>query len=490
MEVGTVNLLFNLITKGRIFEPFRNSTLSLDNIDKEFVFLNYIGDPLKPKFLLNYEKRPVIVGDFEASKNKGCTFESNSFLYKNFSYLLSTNLNCFFITNGETTIFYYIPRKLRVDEVPEKEGGKKAPKFKVELEYVRIQNFGSYSQNLGRNISLRITNRLLIASIATKNYMNLSKMNETKKINERPLNENIRNVLTKIKKPEKEIQKIINSMRNRLQINDLHFCISKVQSSMNLPQSPEKRLNIIKNFKYQVKITLSERSIVLVTEFGELRRNDLNPLSAHLLPNSQNVVLKIYDYITLKNCFKLTEGKIDQWLLLNDPKNYIDYIFKNLFVNEIICLGKIQLHNLNCNSESIINSPQLYFYGYIRIEEFCGFYLCMEELKFVDQKPTSQSELNQGILELKKLRSLGILHNDVKPSNVCFDKFNEKFYIFDFGISILLQNEEGTDATNTPKYDDFGQEYSEDELLEEDVQNMRTLLDESEKVFMKERKIK
>lgn len=153
------------------------------------------------------------------------------------------------------------------------------------------------------------------------------------------------------------------------------------------------------------------------------------------------------------------------------------HIFAEEFVNEIICLEKIGQHNLKCNPESIINSPDLYFYGYIETKEFCGFYMCMEDLEFVDEKPTLVKEINQGTRELKKIYSLGIIHNDVKLSNVCFDKLNKKFYIFDFGLSLFFPTKDDIAALKTLKMFRYLSGDRRKELLALDIQNMECLLD-------------
>lgn len=287
-EIKVVDIILNLITDGKISEPSTNN-LDFEDVDEEFLFLKFMGNPLKPDFLLSYNKAPVIVGDFKVARNSGCKFGKKAFLKQILTYLLSSNLQNFFITNGSSTVFYFLSRHTTVCEIQ----GNKGPKFEVKLNYIKIENFDT-TKRPGRDTNSKLTNRLMIASLAAENYLKLQA--GSKRSNQRPLNTNICNVLNKVRRPQGEIDDMVSRMRNQCYINNIYNFISKLRKLTNLPQDQEKELNILNSFNYEVK-SVTERSIVLNTEIGELAKDSPNLLPKFYLPNSKKVVLKIYDYI-------------------------------------------------------------------------------------------------------------------------------------------------------------------------------------------------
>lgn len=439
------NILLGFITNNKILVPSK-VRLSYDSFPEEFKFLKYIGHKLKPDFLLCQENNPLVIGEFKVSKNKGPVFKCRSLLKQVLTYLLSGKLSNFFITKGDAVVIYYLQEDATVKNIQQRSD--KPFKFEVELGYAKVPTFQQISKAIGRNIKLRLTTLLLISILAVENY----EMSTTKSGKDV-----VKDVLMKVKKSDRETQHIIDSTRTQYQIHHLHNAISERHLLANLPQNPRKTLDIKTNFRYRV-ISELPRTIVLVTNFAQLKVNIPN-LSNYQFPDSKKFVLKIYDYIRLRNALS-EESKFDRMMLGDDAKTYIQIIFEDQFINEIMCQEKIEQHN-SC-SEDAINSPKLYFYGYIDTTEFCGFYLGMEELDFINEKPTCENQINQGILELEKLYSIGIIHNDVRLSNVCYDTLNQKFWILDFGVSILFE----------PNNED------EETCSEEDMEDMKTLLDE------------
>lgn len=89
------------------------------------------------------------------------------------------------------------------------------------------------------------------------------------------------------------------------------------------------------------------------------------------------------------------------------------------------------------NEHCLINSPRLLGHGYITdMNRYkSAKFILLSKLEHANEKPQTKAEFNLGIEQLKMINSLGIAHHDVSKRNICFDKTNQKFSIFDFSHS-------------------------------------------------------
>lgn len=470
-ETDVVDQILYFLTKGEIAEPSR-ILLKYEKMDHEFLFLRHNRSIMKPNYLFNYKGSPILIGDFKVAQCTGATFENDIFLRQMLSYNLCSNLSNNFITNGKETLFYFIPSNVKVQRVLNRT--EQDPVFEMRIEYIKIEEIKNSLKNSRRDIKHRLTNRLFIAATVVDNYLTLTE--NCGGHEQKSMSLSVKKVLKSIKKSDQEIKEIIDSMRNQYHIVDIYGQVSQKLLLTKAIQARVKQLDINNDFSYHMKSD-DGLSLVVTTEVSELKKN--KSYSSCQLSDLQKIVtLKIYDYLKLEDSFG-NESTIDKWWSnIDDPQSYIDYIFQNQFLTEIVCLEKIHQYNSNCKEQHTINSPELYFYGYIKTEEFCGFYLCMEHLEFIEQKPKSQSGIDLGLIQLQRLYSIGIIHNDVKLSNVCFDEKSQKIYLLDFGISILLQDEEVEPLDSVADFSAMEIDVK-DRHLNINIQNMKDLLDES-----------
>ncbi|CAM9020624.1 unnamed protein product [Wickerhamomyces anomalus] len=118
----------------------------------------------------------------------------------------------------------------------------------------------------------------------------------------------------------------------------------------------------------------------------------------------------------------------------------------NMYLDEVEAYTRIQIFNKTCSDPNDkINSPDLIRCAKIKHPSSGRFiyYLVISEIPFVDRKPHTFEELCPSVFkQLGRLHSIGIIHRDIKRSNICFDEQTELIWIFDFNHCLLFDPEQ------------------------------------------------
>lgn len=166
-------------------------------------------------------------------------------------------------------------------------------------------------------------------------------------------------------------------------------------------------------------------------------------VSKESLPDE--VVVKIYDE-NLINQYIIEDMKersipenmsraIDEDFPTYEGERLLE-VYKDGYNNELASYRRINTYN-NENNGPHINTADLLGSGYLsNMNRYrSAKFIALSKLEHVDEKPKTKEEFNLGVEQIKLINSLHIKHNDLEMKNICFDRADQKFFIFDFSLS-------------------------------------------------------
>lgn len=161
-----------------------------------------------------------------------------------------------------------------------------------------------------------------------------------------------------------------------------------------------------------------------------------------------NVIIKIYDTSLLATGIQTFFNKsVEPFGMTPVPEdsNCLDlfksWLSERCFLSELYSYLKIEEHNKRqINSKRLINSPKFLAHGKILFGQIQGYFIAIAEQANVHVKPSNFHEVEMGVQQLKLLHSIGITHNQIQESNLCFDPIHNRVCIFDYRFAYIYDD--------------------------------------------------
>lgn len=160
----------------------------------------------------------------------------------------------------------------------------------------------------------------------------------------------------------------------------------------------------------------------------------------------REIILKIYDEKVI-NKYITNERNVEDFSDYQEER--FNEIYEIGYNNELASYRRINTYNRRNSDGPHINTAQLLGHGYLSdMNRYkSAKFIALSKLEFANDKPKTKEEFNLGIEQIKLINSLHIMHCNISLDNVCFDRTEKKFFIFDFSDAEIVGGH-GLDETD------------------------------------------